>query len=199
MSVTSIRSCRQSYEDIRHSSKITYDPTDLNSSTNPLNIDFIPSGNNPQECRISRQNFSNLLSAELELRGISVYGSLDDHRERLRRFLIVEADMDHVMQSISRGEEGKDAALLLIAQVIPCIMHLENRVGEKLFTVLLSLCAQLYQRRHARGLFYLAKLIQEIVNTRLLGMLFCPGQWRMPLGEKNYTVLKVSLSNIKTR
>jgi hypothetical protein len=79
MSVTSIRSCRQSYEDIRHSSKITYDPTDLNSSTNPLNIDFIPSGNNPQECRISRQNFSNLLSAELELRGISVYGSLDDH------------------------------------------------------------------------------------------------------------------------
>jgi len=79
-----MRSCGKADEDIRHGSKILFDPTDLNSSTNPLNIDYIPNGNNPQECRIVCQNFSNMLSEELHLHGLSVIGSLEDRRERLR-------------------------------------------------------------------------------------------------------------------
>jgi hypothetical protein len=43
--------------------------------------------------------------------------------------------------------EGKEAMLLLIMQAIPCIMHLKNRVGETIITVLLSLGAELFQRR----------------------------------------------------
>jgi len=84
--------------------------------------------------------------------------------------------MDRVMQSISRGEEGKEAALLLISQVIPCIMPLESRVDKKVITVLLSLGAQLYRMGNTRGLLHLAKSIQELVNTRILGMLFNPKQ-----------------------
>jgi len=103
------------------------------------------------------------------------------------------------MQSIARGEERKNAAQILISQVIPCIMHLENRVGEKLITVLLSIGAELYQKLNSRGLLQLAKGVQDLVNTRLLGTLMYPKQWRTPLGEKNDTVLKVSLSNVKTR
>ena len=98
-----------------------------------------------------------------------------------------------------QGEEGKAAALILISQVIPCIMHLENRVGEKLITVLLSLEAQLYQKRNTSGLQLWAKSMQDLTNTRILGTLFHPKQWRMPLGDKNDTVLKVSLSKVKTR
>jgi hypothetical protein len=103
------------------------------------------------------------------------------------------------MQSIARGEERKNAAQILISQVIPCIMHLENRVGEKLITVLLSIGAELYQKHNSRGLLQLVKGVQDLVNTRLLGTLMFPKQWRTPLGEKNDTVLKVSLSNVKTR
>lgn len=79
-----MRSCGKADEDIRHGSKILFDPTDLNSSTNPLNIDYIPIVNNPQECRIARQNFSNMLLEELHLHGLSVTGSLEDCQERLR-------------------------------------------------------------------------------------------------------------------
>jgi hypothetical protein len=43
----------------------------------------------------------------------------------------VEQQLDIIMQAISRGDEGKEAALMLISQAIPCIMHLENRVGER--------------------------------------------------------------------
>ncbi len=167
-----IRACSKSYEDIKHSSTIIYDPTDLNAVSNPLNIDYVPTGNSPQETRLLQQNFSNLLSKELALRGVSRQGSLEDRRQRLQEYLIVEMDMDCVMQSISRGEEGKAAALILITQVIPCCMHLENRVGEKLITVLLSLGAQLYQKRNTRGLHLWAKSVQDFTNTRILGTLF---------------------------
>jgi hypothetical protein len=117
----------------------------------------------------------------------------------LRQFLVVEVQIERIMQSISRGEEGKEAAQILISQVIICVMHLENRVGEKLITVLLALGAKSYQKRHTRGLLNLASSIQRIVNTRILGTIIRPKQWKMPLGKKNDTILKVSLSNKKTR
>ncbi len=79
-----------------------YDPTDINAVSNPLNIGYVPIGNSPQETRLSQQNFSNLLSEELALRGVSRQGSLEDRRQRLREYLIVEMDMDCVVQSISR-------------------------------------------------------------------------------------------------
>jgi hypothetical protein len=88
---------------------------------------------------------------------------------------------------------------MLISQIIPCIVHLENRVGEKLITVLLARASEAYQKRNTRGLQCFAACIQEIVNTRILGTVYCPKQWKMHRGEKNDTVLKVSLSNKKTR
>jgi hypothetical protein len=61
--------------------------------------------------------------------------------------LKLELQLELISQAIKRGDEGKEAALILILQAIPCIMHLENRVGEKLITVLLSLGAEMVQKR----------------------------------------------------
>jgi hypothetical protein len=38
-------------------------------------------------------------------------------------------------------QEGKNVALILIKQVVPCIMHTENHLGEKIITVLVSIGA----------------------------------------------------------
>jgi hypothetical protein len=37
-----------------------------------------------------------------------------------------------IKESIPHTSEGKDAGLIFIKQAIPCMMHKENRVGEKL-------------------------------------------------------------------
>lgn len=50
----------------------------------------------------------------------------------------LEVQLHNVLQAILRGEEEKEAALLLI--------HLENRVGGKLITIILALGAETYQR-----------------------------------------------------
>ena len=72
---------------------------------------------------------------------------------------------------------------MLISQAIPCIMHLENRVGEKLITVLLAMAADRFQKRvKSRNLSTrFANNIQHIVNTRILGTVTRPKQWKLPL------------------
>jgi hypothetical protein len=79
-------------------------------------------------------------------------------------------------------------------------MHLENRVGEKLITVLLARAAEKFQQRgNTRNLTRFAAQIQHIVNTRVLGSMTRPKQWKVPLSQKNDSVVKVSFSNKKTR
>ncbi len=47
-----------------------------------------------------------------------------------------------IISTISRSQEGKDAATMLILQATPCIMHLENHVGEKLIMAPLAMRAE---------------------------------------------------------
>jgi hypothetical protein len=95
---------------------------------------------------------------------------LEDRRLHLKNLLKVEQQLDLISQAISWGEEGKDGALMLIAQAIPCIMHLEKRVGETLIMVLLARAVEKYQQHsNTRGLTRFAANIQTIFNTRILG------------------------------
>ncbi len=48
-------------------------------------------------------------------------------------------------------EEGREAALILIKQAIPCILNLENRGGEKIITVVIHIGASRYQRGQRRS------------------------------------------------
>jgi hypothetical protein len=172
------------YEEVKRASKIVYDPTDITREINCYNIDFIPRGDTDQELRDSQIFFSNLLSSELRLRKLPLFGALEDRRHRLKNLLKVEQQLDIITQAISRGQEGKEAALMLISQAIPCIMHLENRVGEKLITVLLARAAEKFQQRgNTRNLTRFAAQIQHIVNTRVLGSMTRPKQWKVPLSQ----------------
>jgi hypothetical protein len=79
-------------------------------------------------------------------------------------------------------------------------MHLENRVGEKLITVLLAMAAEQFQRqRGVKTLGQFAVNIQHTVNTRILGTAARPKQWKVPLNEAGDAINKVSFSNKKTR
>jgi hypothetical protein len=69
---------------------------------------------------------------------------------------------------------------MLISQAIPCIMHLENRVGEKIITVLLAMAADNFQNQ---------------TNNTTLTTHFA--QWKLPLNQKGDTICKVLLTNNK--
>jgi hypothetical protein len=170
---------------VQGATKIIFDPTDLTRTTNKFNIDYIPNGETEEERVASFRAFSDLVTKELRLHKLSLLGNLEDRRGRLRAFLRVEIQIERIRQAIARGQEGKESALILFMQAIPCIMHLEIRVGEKLITVLLALGAELFQRRRGvKSLTQYAQSIQHVVNTRILGTAQRPKQWRLYLGKK---------------
>jgi hypothetical protein len=89
----------------------------------------------------------------------------------------VEQKLKMIVAAISQSQEGKEAAMILIIQAIPCIIHLENRVGEKLITVLLAMAAErFHQERGVRSLNQFARNINHIVNTSILGAVVRPKQ-----------------------
>ncbi len=133
------------------------------------------------------RDFSNLLTTELQLWNLRIRGTLECRRNRLQNVLKVELQLELIIHAIDRGDEGKDAALLLIMQAIPCIMHLENRVGGNYSFA-----------------FPQFRVISKVENKKLRS--FCvkhhahceyKGAWNS--NPPNDTVLKVSLSNNKTR
>jgi hypothetical protein len=62
---------------------------------------------------------------------------------------MVEQQLKLISEAVARGAIGREAALMLIKQAIPCVMHLKNRVGEKLINVLLAMGAERFQRQKA--------------------------------------------------
>jgi hypothetical protein len=195
-----LANCGDSFNEVQSKTKLTYDPCDLNKDNNMYNIDYIPIGATEDESMEARTFFSNLLSSELRLRGLPQNGNLEERRERLRAHLKVEQRIKLISDAVARGKEGAEAALILLSQAIPCIMHLENRVGEKLITILLAMGAERFQRtRGIKSLTRYATGIQHIVNTKVLGTLQRPKQWKVPLSDSGDKVNKVSFSNKKTR
>ncbi len=128
-------------------------------------------------------------------------GSIEDRRHRLKTLLKVEQKLGMIIRAINRSGKGKEAALMLICQAIPCIMHLENRVGEKMITVLLAMAADIFRKKTNTTTINtrFANNIQSMVNTRILGSIHCSKHWKVPFNEKGDCVSKVSFSNSKTR
>jgi hypothetical protein len=110
-------------------------------------------------------------------------GSIEDRQHQLKTLLKVEQKLEMIIQAINRSGEGKEAALMLIShQAIPCIMHLENRVGEKLISVLLAMNANIFRKKTNTTTINtrFANNIQSVVNTRTINIFLLKG-----IGVKN--------------
>ncbi len=177
------RACGNQFETVIKESEIIYNPTEVGRFGNKSNIDFDYSSDENQELDIIF--FNSLVNKELRLRKLPYTGNLEEHVQRLKTHLLVEQKMGRMKEAIMRTEEGKEAALMLIKQAIPCIMHFENRGGEKIGTVLLSIGANKYQQNsRTENLKRCVERIEELVRKRILGTNTRPKQWRFPLNDQ---------------
>jgi hypothetical protein len=106
---------------------------EINKHGNKYNIDFNPTADSNEELDILLLN--TLLNKELCLHGLPLSGNMMEWQAVLRKHVMIEARLDKIKEAIQCTQEGKEAALILIKQTVPCIMHTENRVGEKVITV----------------------------------------------------------------
>jgi hypothetical protein len=85
-----LQQCGTSYIELKGTSKIIYDPTDVTRTSNEQNIEFIPKGETEEERRTSVSRFNSLVTRELRLRKLSIFSSLEERRRRLMNFLKTE-------------------------------------------------------------------------------------------------------------
>jgi hypothetical protein len=160
--------CGKHYDEIMSRTRIKFNPTNIYHFTDKSNIDFDVESSTCDD--MDWISFNTLINEELRLRRMDLHGTLQEKRLRLRGHLLVEQRLASIRAAIKRSRLGKEAALILIKQAIPCIMHLENRVGEKLLSLLLSQGAIRYQKdRNCSSLDGYVQAVQNIVCTQILG------------------------------
>ena len=89
---------------------------------------------------------------------------------------------------------------MLIKQAIPCIMHMENRIGEKIITMLLAIGAKRFQRgSRSMSLKNYIEHMERIVRNQILGTRLRPKQWKFPTSGDGKEVGQVKVSNKDTQ
>jgi hypothetical protein len=107
------------------------DPSQFEKEKDASNIDFVPQSDSQKKA-----HYVNYLKPDLTSLGLSLMGTHAERRNRLRtalELMTVKVEIETTMRVT-----GDDAgALLLLRQAIPCILHCENRCGEKFLKMFL--------------------------------------------------------------
>lgn len=165
-----------------------------------LDIDFTP------ESASAANMFSCRITDELASRSMDMTGALHVRQHRLRRQLVIEKREKNLRQMLLQSEP-KEKAMYLVLQAVPCILHLENRVGLKsIESVLRSGLTNALQGKlewvQARAIQkrqdeFVAR-VTKIIQTQILGSNDAPSQWRFPLAEDG-SMGSLSMDNNRTR
>ena len=131
------------------------------------------------------------ITAELSARSMPTSGLLQERKERLKNVLLNE-QRAHDLAAMLRESQPKDQAMYLVLQAVPCILHLENRVGLKSIESVLRSGLSNAQKGildwttamgiQARQDQYVQR-ISSIIGCNILGTAIAPAQWRFPLAE----------------
>jgi len=107
-----------------------------------------------------------------------------------------EHSIQKLRTALQHGKKIENSkAFLSLHDAIPCILHLENKVGQKFFTMLLcasllnAMSGNVFSVMTAQGLRFDAFFapVNKIVNMIMIGTRFHPGQWDIrQKGSWNY-------------
>ena len=153
-----------------------------------------------------RQSLSRLLTNKLILQGLDVDGTLETRRERLRAALKNEAMIARLSKEIAHGDV-KDGAYFLLMQTLPCVLHMENRNGIKILSMVLveglsnAKKKLLYTEVSAEGA-RVTRFVSEmeyLINSSILGSEDDPCQWMCPFDFKKKELGPITMDNVRTR
>ena len=85
-------------------------------------------------------------------------------------------------------------------QAIPCILHMENRCGEKIIKMLLINALEMRDGISNRDKEIFFKEFENIINTQIIGNQLKPSQWKISKNDQQgYLIGSISLNNRTTR
>jgi hypothetical protein len=154
--------------------RLHMDNNQLTQTRDISNINYIPE--NSSERRLFSEEF---LNHDLGLLQLSRLGGIEDRRARVLAILRTYNEAAACAATVAAG--NYTSALISIRQGIPCILHLENRCGEKFLKMVLLEGYDALPTDGAKNKFL--KDFETVVNTRVLGTLTRPANWRIATGK----------------
>jgi hypothetical protein len=171
------------------------DPSQFEKEKDPSNIDFVPQSDSQK-----KEQYLNYLKPDLSLLGLSLMGTHVERRNRLRtalELMTVKVEIETTMRVT-----GDDAgALLLLRQAIPCILHCENRCGEKFLKMFLLEIFNHFAGETKLQDDFLTQF-EDYVNLNVLGKPWRKGNWRLTTtqnGNKERTIGDQGMPNTHVR
>lgn len=157
--------------------------------------------------RLRRIEYSTLVNADLEMQQLPISGRLWERQERLRKQLEAEYMYRKLKDALDHGRKSEAHAIVKLHETVPCILHMENRVGLKLLTMLLlegldnALKRKTYTELPAEGqrMKRFFSDIEDVCNKQIWGTEENPTQWQCPRDEAKKELGTICLDNNKTR
>jgi len=164
------------FHEIRRRSKLQTSHMQANRETDNTHIDYVvPPGNDEK-----KKEFANFIARECILRGIRIEMSdnLEDWRSALRMSVAMENYVSFLEHVKHWNEQGLETVSLvqIIEFLIPCILHLENRVGEKIISCIVKKGLDLYDLG-AKEQFL--GVLSRAFQTKVFGTESSPSQWKL--------------------
>ncbi|CAB9505987.1 hypothetical protein SEMRO_250_G098940.1 [Seminavis robusta] len=195
------------YEKLKAVSKrsnLRTNPHQVDKASDKTHIDFVPLTD------LDMKGYKNFLRSELKLRLGSnktalreaMNRSIDDRRALLKSLVAKEDTLWLARQTLTRHDQVNSLTdKLLCEEAIPCILHLEMRVNEKLFWSLLSQALDRYQEADGKVRKEMIKVVTECVKDSILGdeNHGRSAQWTFPLRDGGKQVEPRTMTNTQSR
>ncbi len=153
---------------------LRFDDHQLGMTRDMSNINYEPQTSN------ERRTFSEeYLNHDLALLQLSLMGSTEDRRARVRAVLRSYKEAQNYTASLEAG--NYTGAYITLRQGVPCILHLENRCGEKFIKMILLEGYDSLPTDTLKNKFL--KNFETLVNTRILGTPVRCANWRLAVGK----------------
>ena len=164
-------------------------PNDIFANKDINNIDFDP------QTEDELREFSQKVNENLRLLKLPRRGNLAVRKSLLRKHLEALSRKDSLTKILNNYNIQN--SMILMEQAIPCVLHMENRIGEKMLKLLLI---EGYNERDsdAQKQAEMIKNVQRIVNTSILGTQRRKANWLINL-TKQKEIADQPMTNNHTR
>ena len=162
-----------------------------------------------------RQEYSRLVTSDLRLRRLQMTGSLEERQERLKNQRVKEWSYKRALECLDNAKASqKRIAIVLMMDAIPCLLHLENRMGIKFLTMVLKTgmnnainpkdgvelewMPPTTTTKEDRCVAFVSK-VNGIMNSTILGSEDQPTQWTVPYDTKTCKIGDITMDNVRIR
>ena len=165
--------------------------------------------------REQRLQYSRSVTHDLRIRRLTGTGRLEDRQIRLKQQHKREWSYRRAYESLQDAKTSrKRTAMVLMLDSIPCLLHLENRMGLKILTLVLKEGLTTVKNAESATPFLwmsnqcdtqekrIQAYLREVnrnMSERVLGSELLPSHWKMPYDEKKKKVATICMDNVRIR